>query len=375
MPEARAGICIGLMSGTSLDAVDAAACRFDAEGRFTALLASTTLSYPDDLRAALLRVQRAPDAAITPRAWAALDEAVADRFAAAVEQLLASSGLRSDEVLAIGSHGQTVFHDPSTLHTSLQLGNPSLIAARSGIATVGDFRRADLALGGHGAPLVPAFHHALFAGPQTRVIANIGGIANITVLPGDDAAQVFGFDTGPGNALLDEWTQRHLNQAFDRDGLWAASGTADAALLQNCLRDPYFGAAPPKSTGRDRFNLDWLAQQGVIQQLAPADVQATLLELTAGSLSTAITQSTAVPATVYVCGGGARNLYLMQRLQSLLAPLHTVTTTRELGLDPSWVEAGAFAWLAWRRLFDLPGSLPAVTGARRAAVLGGVYAP
>lgn len=374
MSRATAGICIGLMSGTSLDAVDAAACRFDAEGRFTELLGTATLAYPGELRAQLLRIQRAPDTHVTPRDWARLDEGVANSFATAVETLLDTSRLKRHEVLAIGSHGQTVFHDPLVLHTSLQLGNPSLIAARSGIRTVADFRRADLALGGHGAPLVPAFHHALFACEKPRVIANIGGIANITVLPDADPGKVFGFDTGPGNALLDDWILRHRDEAFDRDGAWAASGTVDEALLQHWLQDPYFRSAAPKSTGRDYFNLEWLAQQGVVDGRAPADVQATLTELTARSLAGAITQATG-PATVYVCGGGTRNPCLMERLARWLSPLHTVTTTLELGLDPSWVEASAFAWLAWRRLFDLPGSLPTVTGARRGAVLGGIYAP
>lgn len=372
---AETAICVGLMSGTSLDAVDAAACRFDARGRLADLLGSFTLAYPADVRAQLLELQRAPDTAITLRQLARLDESVATAFAAAATRLLAQLQISADRVLAIGSHGQTVFHDPLVLHTSLQLGNPNLIAARTGIRTVADFRRADLALGGHGAPLVPAFHHAMFAGETPRVIVNIGGIANITVLPDANAATVFGFDTGPGNGLLDEWVQRHRGATFDVNGAWAASGHVDEALLQRCLREPYFAAAPPKSTGRDLFNLDWLLSLGGVDALAPVDVQTTLLALTARSIADAIRQRAPASATVHVCGGGTRNAALMALLQQGLAPRHAVGTTAELGLDPAWVEATAFAWLAWRNLQGLPGNLPAVTGASRRARLGGVYAP
>lgn len=370
-----AAVCLGLMSGTSLDAIDAVACAFEADGTWAGLLATHTHRYPDAVRAQLLELQRAPDTPVSLRALAALDEAVALAFAAAAQGLLEKLPKGAGSASIIGSHGQTVFHDPVEIHTTTQLGNPSLIAARTGIRTVGDFRRADMALGGQGAPLVPAFHHAMFAGPRARVIANIGGIANITVLPSADPDACFGFDTGPGNALLDDWVQNQRGEALDRDGAWAASGTIDAGLLGACLADPYFELPPPKSTGRDYFNLPWVDRHFQLSAVAPADVQRTLGELTVASLAASIERHAPPDSEVWVCGGGTRNRWLMSRLRERLGPQHSVQTTAALGLDPAWIEASAFAWLAWQTANGRPGNLPSVTGARRRAVLGGIYAP
>ncbi|MGH8446455.1 MAG: anhydro-N-acetylmuramic acid kinase [Solimonas sp.] len=370
---AERAICVGLMSGTSLDAVDAAACEFAADGRLLRLLGTHSEAYPPALREELLALQRRPDTPVTLRDIARLDAAVGDCFAQAANRLLESLKLAPASVAAIGSHGQTVFHDPLLLRTTTQLGDPNRIAARTGIATVGDFRRADMAWDGQGAPLVPAFHHAMFAraGVQ-RVIANIGGIANITVLPGDDPAAVFGFDTGPGNALMDDWIQHHDGARFDRDGAWAGSGRVDAALLERWLAELYFAAPRPKSTGRDVFNFDWFSRD-LPAGLAPADVQRTLLQLTVETLARAIVVHAPASETLLVCGGGARNTLLMRELAARLPDLK-VADTGTLGLDPGWVEAPAFAWLAQRRLAGRAGNLPAVTGAARPAVLGGLYA-
>lgn len=362
------------MSGTSLDAIDAAACEFDDEGRLRRLVGTHTEPYDEALQRELLRLQRAPDTPLTLRDVARLDAAVGEAFALAAAALLGKLGLPPSAVLAVGSHGQTVLHDPQALGTSLQLGDPNRIAARTGICTVADFRRADMVRGGQGAPLVPAFHQAVFGQPgRARVVANIGGIANITVLPAEDDAEVTGFDTGPGNALLDDWAQHALQRPFDEDGAWAAQGRVDAALLEELLADPYFRRRPPKSTGRDSFNLAWLRGFARLQALNPKDVQRTLLELTVESLARAIEAQAPGCAEVLVCGGGARNRQLMQGLADRLAPA-AVCDTRAAGLDPAWIEAAAFAWLAWRTLKGKPGNLPGVTGATRSAVLGGVYA-
>lgn len=367
------GICIGLISGTSLDAVDAAACEFADDATWRRLIATRAHPYPGALRAELLALQRHPDTPITLRDLARLDAAIGDCFAEAAATLMRDLGLNGTEVVAIGSHGQTVFHDPLSLHTTTQLGDPNRIAARTGVRTVADLRRADMAHGGHGAPLMPAFHHALFAGEHTQVVANIGGIANITVLPGAGRGHVFGFDTGPGNALLDDWVQHHLGSPYDRDGAWAASGTLDPALLQRGLADPYFGWPAPKSTGRDYFNLDWLnARDADLAARATADVQRTLLELTVESLASAIETHAPSAAGLLVCGGGARNRFLMERLTARLPRLR-VSDTGAHGLDPDWVEAAGFAWLAQRTVLGLSGNLPAVTGAARPVVLGGIY--
>jgi len=361
---------IGIMSGTSMDGVDAALCEFDGL-IFRKLLATHTLQYEAALRERLLHLQRR-DPALTLREFIELDQGVAKAFTAAANQLLANAGIEATQVTAIGSHGQTVFHDPLVLGTSLQLGNPSLISAQTGIDTVADFRRKDMALGGHGAPLVPAFHEAIFGSRnEMRCAVNIGGIANITVLPCDESP-VRGFDTGPGNGLMDEWAMRHLSKPFDNNGDFAASGTLRQDLLDALLADPYFAQTPPKSTGRGDFHLDWLEQRyPTLSQLPPADVQRTLCELTARSIADAIGTHASTTKRIIICGGGSQNGFLMQRLVALgSAP---VSISDDLGLASGWVEAAAFAWLAMRTIKNLPGSLSAVTGASRSSILGGIF--
>jgi anhydro-N-acetylmuramic acid kinase len=362
--------CIGLMSGTSMDAVDAALCTID-DGRFTGVEAVASERYPAALRARLLELQSSPGTTVNLRELAGLDHSVALAFAAAAQRVIDDAHVSAADVAVIGAHGQTVFHDPTGARSSLQLGDPNLIAAHTGITVAADFRRADIARGGQGAPLVPAFHQHCFGASAPCAILNIGGIANLTLLRA--GGDIGGFDTGPGNALMDAWIERHRGQAFDRDGAWAAGGRVDASLLRACLADPYFGRAPPKSTGRDQFNLDWLERSAPrIAALAPEDVQRTLCALTAESVARALQSQAADLRRVFVCGGGARNSLLMQALRDAL-PDHAIDTTAGLGLNVEVVEAAAFAWLGWCRLQARPGNLPSVTGARAPAVLGGLY--
>jgi anhydro-N-acetylmuramic acid kinase len=363
---------LGLMSGTSMDGVDAALCEL-RNRRFLRVVGSQTQAYPAALRDELLRLQR-EQPAMTLDAFARLDHAVARCFADAATGLLREVGMTAAEVRGLGSHGQTVFHDPGGARSSLQLGDPSLVAALTGITTVADFRRADIARGGQGAPLVPAFHHAVFASDwEARAVVNIGGIANLTALPGADARAVRGFDTGPGNGLMDEWIQQQQRQPFDREGRWAASGHVHDGLLQALLADPYFAKAPPKSTGRGEFNLEWVRRRfAQLAELSAADVQRTLCELTASTIAGAVYEHAPKTGSLYVCGGGAQNAFLVRRLKELL-PKVGVSDTGRLGLAPGLVEPAAFAWLAMRTLQELPGSLPAVTGASSEAVLGGIY--
>ena len=277
---------------------------------------------------------------------------------------------------AIGSHGQTVRHHPPSRQAgrgfSLQIGDPNTIAHLTGITTIADFRRRDIAAGGEGAPLAPAFHAAAFAREgAARAIVNIGGIANATLL--DGSGGVLGFDTGPGNTLLDHWVQRHLGTAYDRDGQWSAEGEVSDTLLHRLLAHPFLSAAGPRSTGKEEFNLDWLGQCLVgLDEVTPQQVQATLAELTAQSIAAGIRAAAVEVNEVYVCGGGGRNTDLMRRLYRHLEPA-TLDTTAALGMEPEWVEAAAFAWLAYRNCQRLPGNLPAVTGAREAVILGGIY--
>lgn len=361
---------IGVMSGTSMDGVDAALCEFDGL-IFRKLLSTHTIQYEAALRERLLHLQRHDDA-LTLRQFIELDQGVAKTFAAAVRELLTQAHAQPSQITAIGSHGQTVFHDPITLGSSLQLGNPSLISAHTRIDTVADFRRKDMALGGHGAPLVPAFHEAIFGSRnEMRCAVNIGGIANITVLPCDETP-VRGFDTGPGNGLMDEWAARHLGQPFDSNGAFAASGALNQSLLDALLADAYFAQPPPKSTGRGDFHLDWLAQRfPALPQLPAADVQRTLCELTARSIVDAISLHAANTKRIIVCGGGSKNGFLMQRLAELSGK--SVSVSDDYGLSSNWVEAAAFAWLAMRSINHLPGNLPAVTGASSLSILGGIF--
>jgi anhydro-N-acetylmuramic acid kinase len=361
---------IGLISGTSMDGIDCALVGFSE--RALDIVATLEHPYPGPLRARLATAIENPDSC-TVDDVGSLDRAVGVCFRDAALALLAHAGVAKTDIAAIGSHGQTLRHQPhATQPFTLQIGDPAVIATGTGITTVADFRRADIALGGEGAPLAPAFHDWLLrAAGQSRCVVNIGGIANITVLPGDETAAT-GYDTGPGNTLLDAWVRHHMSKAFDRDGVWAAEGEVDSALLARLLSDPYFSKAPPKSTGLEYFNLEWLNRANVAG-LKPVDVQATLCELTATSIADALRARQPALAELHVCGGGVHNQTLMRRLRDLL-PATRVGSTMAIGLDPDWVEAAAFAWLAMRRMTGQPGNLPSVTGAKSAAMLGAIHA-
>ncbi|RUL70562.1 anhydro-N-acetylmuramic acid kinase [Dyella choica] len=360
---------IGLISGTSADGIDAALVRFDQDQ--PRLVHALTHAWPDALRAQILRVAQ-DETTLDLDAFGRLDVAIGQTFAEAVTALLAQSQTPASKVRAVGSHGQTIRHRPTGAQPfTLQIGNASVIAEHGGIDVVADFRSADVAAGGQGAPLLPAVHAMLLNTPdRTRVVLNLGGIANITVLAADGL--VFGFDTGPANGLMDAWCLRHLGEAFDRDGAFAASGRVDERLLATLLDDHYFALPPPKSTGREHFHLGWLDARLHAVSASPADVQATLLEFTARSIATAIDTYAKDAADVLLCGGGVHNPVLAHRLQELLQPRELGSTAR-YGVDPDYLEATAFAWLARQRLLGLPGNLPAVTGARGARVLGAVH--
>ena len=328
-------------------------------------------SYPPELRNLLHRAIRSPEACGLDQAGM-LDRWVGECFRDAALELIEKSDIASGDIVAIGSHGQTLRHQPNADRPfSLQIGDAAIIAAGTGIATVADFRRADIAAGGQGAPLVPPFHDWLFRSPDlSRVVLNIGGIANVTVLSASDAP-VVGFDSGPGNTLLDAWIREQRDEPYDRDGQWAADGKHIPSLLDKILADDYFDLPPPKSTGLEHFNLDWLHRFGV-GDYDPVDVQATLAELTARTVADAI--ETHAPATqeLYVCGGGAHNQDLLGRLSRRLDKTR-IASTLEAGLDPDWVEAAAFAWLAMRTMNQQSGNLPSVTGASRKVVLGAIH--
>ncbi len=355
-------IFVGLMSGTSADGIDAVAAHIDEAG--VATLGHVHRPYPAALRERVLslmtggpdEIERAGETSV------ALGHAYAD----AIEALIAEARLDRQTIAAVGVHGQTIRHRPERGYT-VQVNHPALVAERTGLTVVADFRSRDVAAGGQGAPLVPAFHAAVFTGPEPRAVVNVGGIANVTLLPPAEAAEpVIGFDTGPGNCLLDLWCEAHTERPFDAGGVWAASGRVLAPLLERMLADPYFGAPPPKSTGREVFDRAWLdrclAECGLRTTARPEDVQATLVALTARSVLAATGDR-----ALYVCGGGVANRALM----AALGP--RAQSTAVLGVDPQQVEALAFAWLAARRLAGLPGSLPAVTGAAGPRVLGAVY--
>jgi len=366
----NAAMYAGLMSGTSMDGVDAVLID-TVDGVFRGVRAHHSLSYAPALRDALLDLSlRTP--AICLADYARLDAAVAETFAAAALALLREADVLATAVTALGSHGQTVFHQPAGAYANtLQLGDPARIALRTGITTVADFRRGDIAAGGQGAPLAPGFHHAAFASAaESRCVVNLGGIANVTLLPDIDPQRVRGYDTGPANGLMDEWMQRHRGQSHDADGGWARSGQLHTGLLEAMIADPYFSAAAPKSSGRDYFNLDWLQRRyPTLDALPPADVQRTLCELTAATVATAARGAAA--QRLLLSGGGSANGFLVERLRAHFAG--AVSSVADYGVLPMQVEGAAFAWLAMRRLQQLPGNLPAVTGASRALVLGGVF--
>lgn len=360
---------IGLMSGTSTDGVDAVLADF-SQPRAPAILASSSLAMPPDLREEFLALNIAGPNELARAALAG--NALAELYACAVQNVLKQANLPRDRICAIGAHGQTVRHDPAAGYT-LQINAPALLAERTGIAVIADFRSRDVAAGGQGAPLVPAFHHALFASPQPRAILNLGGIANVTLL--DPAGDIRGFDTGPANVLLDMWVQAKTGRSYDADGAWAASGRANAALLDFLIRsEPWFEQTPPKSTGRDLFNWNWL-QRRLARFNGPAladnDIQATLQQLTAATVAQAITRYAPATEETLVCGGGALNSGLMRDLQHALPC--PVRATSDVNVPVQLVEALAFAWLAWAHVSGHKAGLPAVTGARQASILGCRY--
>lgn len=353
------------MSGTSADGVDACLVEFP-RGR-PCVLGHVNQPYSEDLRAAVLQAMAHADLIDA----AALDVRLADAYGDAVQALLTETEQATTGVRAIGCHGQTVLHRPAGPYpTSIQLGDPHRLALRTGIDVVADFRRADMAAGGQGAPLAPAFHAATFSHRhQARAVVNIGGIANVTLLPAGEGP-IAGFDTGPGNALMDAWIQRHHGLACDHGGRWAAEGHCDSVLLGLLLDDPYFARTPPKSTGREYFHLGWIeARDPALAERSLADVQATLAELTARSIADAVAEHGPGTERLFVCGGGAFNETLLSRLQ-LALPACRIETTATLGVPPDEVEAVAFAWLAQRRLRGLANNRPEVTGATRPLCLG-----
>lgn len=356
---------VGLMSGTSLDGVDAVLVDFS--GATPHFLASQFLPFAAELRQELLALnQPAPDE--LHRCMLAGNR-LADAYAEATRALLAQIKFPATSVRAIGCHGQTLRHRPECGYT-VQIGNAARLAELSDISVINDFRSRDIAAGGQGAPLVPAFHDRILRHPEIhRVIVNIGGIANLTDLP--PGGNTSGFDCGPGNLLLDAWHQTHNDQPYDEDGRWAASGQVLPALLTRLLAEPYFALPPPKSTGRDLFNPDWL-QQHLTGMETPVDVQSTLLELTCRGIADAIRQRCGGATEIYLCGGGARNSALRNRLSELL-PACRVDTTAALNVDPDFLEALAFAWLAQQTLQGQAGNLPAVTGARHPCILGAIH--
>lgn len=362
------------MSGTSLDGLDGVLAALPAPGVTQAappqILAAHYLPYPDDFRRNIAKLLIVGNDEMARAAQLAIWHS--ELSAKVVDVLVRKT---DQPIRAIGSHGQTVRHFPAAQPPySVQLGNGAVLAELTGLTTVCDFRSRDLAAGGEGAPLVPAFHRAIFSHPEkNRAVVNIGGIANITVLPAvsERNREVLGFDTGPGNTLLDGWAEQHLGQPFDADGGWARQGVCDEALLADLLSDPYFSRAAPKSAGREYFHLEWLTQFASAQSLSPEEVQATLVELTARSIADAVHATAPDCASVYLCGGGAKNRFLVQRLQANLGC--ELATTDTLGLAGQHVEAAAFAWLAQQAVHGLSGNLPGVTGAQGSRVLGAIY--
>lgn len=359
---------IGLMSGTSMDAIDAALVEFNDKA-----ILNFYREYPieNSLRHQVRVINEKSDLGHI----ADLDHELGHLFANAVNQLLEEAEIKPEKVIAIGSHGQTILHKPTGSHrTSLQIADPNVICAETGITTVADFRRMDMAHGGQGAPLASAFHQYQFQQEnKSVVILNIGGIANITLLTNNN---VIGFDTGPGNGLLDDWTQKYQNKEYDKDGEWAKTGKPHKNLLELMLTDHYFSLPAPKSTGREYFNMDWLNTyiDNVGVGINAENIQATLLQLSAITINNAIRDSEIQVDEVLACGGGAKNLLMMETLNNLLSDT-SLSTTDKYGLSPDCIEAVTFAWLAKQRIENKTANLPSVTGATKAVLLGGVYSP
>jgi anhydro-N-acetylmuramic acid kinase len=359
---------LGLISGTSMDAIDAALVDFEAKPLRVVATSATAFEPALKARVAAL-IDRAASVALDE--VGEIDVEIGRALARATLELLQTSGVTPGEVAAIGSHGQTLRHRPDLAAPfTWQIGDPNVLTEMTGISVVADFRRRDVAAGGQGAPLLPVFHDQVFRSDQEdRVIANLGGIANITILR--HGTPLTGFDTGPANRLLDAWIQVHQGRDFDADGRWAASGSVDQALLASLLEEPYLALPPPKSTGRELFNMDWLKAKLGASSRRAQDVQATLQTYTALTLAAAVKRE-APGAALYACGGGAHNRALLAELAALIAPSR-VASTAALGLDPDFVEAIAFAWFAKRTLEAQPSSAASVTGARGARILGALY--
>ena len=359
---------IGLMTGTSLDGVDGVLA--DLAGPEPQIVGSVRLSLAQDLRKELLLLSTSGWDELHRSAVAS--QHLARCYAGAVQQLLLDAGIEPDRVRAVGVHGQTVRHRPDAGYT-IQLNAPATLAELTGIDVVADFRSRDIAAGGQGAPLLPVFHAGIFTTDSPRAVVNIGGIANVTGLPAAGSGEpVIGFDCGPGNVLIDGWAAEHLGQPFDRDGNWAAGGHSTAALLEAMLQEPYLSLPPPKSTGRELFNRQWLSHKLAQRKLDPRDVQATLTRFTAAAIGQAIARHVQNAIDVLVCGGGAFNATLMRMLSEECAP-RPVASTQAFGVAPDHVEAFAFAWLAREHVLGRSASLPAVTGARGARLLGALY--
>ncbi|GAB4265214.1 MAG: anhydro-N-acetylmuramic acid kinase [Methylomicrobium sp.] len=359
------------MSGTSIDGIDAVLVDLSSDN--LKIIAFEYQPFYESTKAVLAEITSS-SRPILLESIGKMDTQLGQLFAETALRLLANTKIPASEICAIGSHGHTLYHAPSDRYPfCLQIGDPNTIAQLTGITTVADFRRRDIAAGGQGAPLVPAFHEAMFrSDAENRVIVNIGGIANITVLPKDRNKPVVGFDTGPGNTLMDAWINQHLGKNHDDKGTWARFGRLDETVLQHLKRDSYFSLPYPKSTGREYFSLTWLNERiGDIQKHKPEDIQTCLCQLTADTITYAIRESLPDTNRLLVCGGGARNDYLMESLQN---NLHCpVQSTEEYGLHPDYVEATAFAWLARQTIHRLPGNLVTVTGARYPVILGGIY--
>ena len=366
---------IGLMSGTSLDGIDAVLAKIGPTGD-TSLLDAVSTPFSPELRQALAELQSPGPNEIHRENQAG--NALAVAYADAVKQLLAQAKLSSTEISAIGAHGQTIRHQANLTHPlayTHQTLNPALLAELTGIDVIADFRSRDLAAGGHGAPLVPAFHAQQFATDKNIAVLNLGGIANLTLLPKD--GEVKGFDCGPGNMLMDAWICDQQGHAFDENGVWASQGAINQALLSRMMADPFFSQAPPKSTGRDDFHLEWIQKQIGHDNINAEDVQATLLQLTVDAALKSLESYAPQTQTLVVCGGGARNIALVDLFKSRAKALFNssleIMTSDALGIDPQLVEGLAFAWLAWAHKEKRPANLPAVTGAKGPRILGACY--
>ncbi|MCW8931316.1 MAG: anhydro-N-acetylmuramic acid kinase [Gammaproteobacteria bacterium] len=371
---------IGLMSGTSLDGVDTVICSIQSSNEFS-LVDAKTYPIPKQLKGDLLALSQKQDSDEL-NSYAKLDVQMGHLFSDCCLRILKKNHLKTEQISAIGSHGQTLRHYPDSQYpTTLQIGDPNIIAQNTGVTTIADFRRRDMAAGGQGAPLVPPFHRALFGTKNqtaNRVILNIGGISNITFLPEQsttvDYNSVLGYDTGPGNGLMDDWCIRHFDCAYDISGQLASKGHVDKNFLSQLLDDPFFSQKHPKSTGREYFSYQWIEKQlkQYDQKINDIDILASLLELTVQSIFNEIKELKPQVDEILVCGGGAHNTLLMRRLQETM-PQINVSSTEHFGLHPDWVEASAFAWLAHQTLNGLTSNLPSVTGARKEVILGAIW--